>query len=85
MPTDAITALVARYQTAGQMPSLAEARGDLTRLPLQVRAAAARSLLGRGLIDCWTALSLAAFGLSTHDPEQAASRQPPQSHRLRPR
>jgi hypothetical protein len=85
VPTDAITALVARYQTAGQMPTLAEARGDLTRLPLQIRAAAARSLLAKGLIDCWTALSLAAFGLPTHDPEQAASRQPPQSQRLRPR
>ena len=76
MPTDAITALVARYQTAGQMPTLAEARGDLTRLPLQIRAAAARGLLGKGLIDCWTALSLAAFGLppTTPNKPQAASR-----------
>ncbi len=59
---------VNRYTKTGQMPSLEEARADLSSLPIQLRAAAARTLVAEGLVDPWCALSLAAFGLWTVDP-----------------
>jgi hypothetical protein len=50
------------------MPTIEQARADLGTLPLQLRAAAARSLVADGLLDPWSALSLAAFGVWTVDP-----------------